>query len=88
MDLGADFQSFSSGRDYTCLHDRLKVFSDEHARLVHIAIQSYSAIKTGNVGLAGALGTLLIRSLGELGSLIERTVPEIRRRAAVDRSHN
>jgi hypothetical protein len=60
------------------LHDRLRAFSDEHRRLVDIAVQSYSAIKTGNVGLTGATGKLLIHTLSELGSLVERTLPEIR----------
>jgi hypothetical protein len=60
------------------LQDRLDDFSDEHRRLVGIAMRSYSAIKTGNVGLAGATGTLLTRTLGELHSLAERTLPEIR----------
>jgi hypothetical protein len=60
------------------LHDRLRAFSNEHRRLVDIAIQSYSAIKTGNVGLTGATGKLLIHTLSELRSLVERTLPEIR----------
>jgi hypothetical protein len=46
--------------------------------LVDIAIQSYSAIKTGNVGLTGATGTLLVFALNELRTLPERTLPEIR----------
>src|SRR6202163_883198 len=76
--------SFGSARQISIndqartLHDRLSAFSDEHRRLVDIAIQSYSAIKTGNVGLTGATGTLLIHTLNELRSLAERTLPEIR----------
>src|SRR6202162_2606163 len=52
--------SFGSAREISIndqadtLHDRLSAFSDEPRRLVDIAIQSYSAIKTGNVGLTGA----------------------------------
>ena len=80
--------SFGSARQISIndqaqtLHDRLSAFSDEHRRLVDIAIQSYSAIKTGNVGLTGATGTLLIHTLNELRSLAERTLPEIRRASA------
>lgn len=80
--------SFGSARQISIndqaqtLHDRLSAFSDEHQRLVDIAIQSYSAIKTGNVGLTGATGTLLIHTLSELRSLAERTLPEIRRASA------
>jgi hypothetical protein len=60
------------------LHKRLDHFAEEQRRLVDIAIQSYSAIKTGNIGLTGATGALLIHTLGELRSLAERTLPEIR----------
>lgn len=59
------------------LHMRLEAFSDEQRRLVDIAIQAYSAIKTGNIGLTGATGALLIHTLSELRSLAERTLPEI-----------
>lgn len=77
--------SYASAREVSIndqadtLHDRLNAFTDEHRRLVHIAIQSYAAIKTGNVGLTGATGKLLLRTLSELGTLAERTIPEIRR---------
>jgi hypothetical protein len=64
------------------LQQRLIIFANEQRRLVDIAIQSYSAIKTGNVGLTGATGTLLMFSLDELRSLAERTLPEIRLRSA------
>jgi hypothetical protein len=60
------------------LEHRLRVFSDEHQRLTDIAIHSYSAIKTGTVGVTGATGTLLIHSLEELRTLTDRTLPEIR----------
>jgi phage gpG-like protein len=60
------------------LQQRLTVFSTEHQRLVGIALHSYAAIKTGNVGLTGSTGTLLIHVLEELRSLADRTLPEIR----------
>ena len=60
------------------LEHRLRMFSEEQRRLLDIAIHSYSAIKTGTVGLTGATGTLLIHALEELRSLTERTLPEIR----------
>ena len=59
------------------LRDRLSAFSDEHGRLMDIATQAYSAIRTGNVGLSGATGTLLTHTLSELRSLGERTLSEI-----------
>ena len=61
------------------LQQRLSFYSIEHRRLVDIALHSYSAIKTGTVGLTGATGTLLIHALEELRSLTDRTLPEIRR---------
>ena len=60
------------------LQQRLDWFSAEHGRLVDIALQVYAAIKTARVGVAGATGTLLFRTLEELRSLTERTLPEIR----------
>jgi len=60
------------------LHTRLDTFAEQHRRLVDIAIQAYTAIKTGNVGLTGATGSLLIHTLAELRYLTERALPEIR----------
>jgi hypothetical protein len=59
------------------LYNSMKKFSDEQKRLIDIAIQAYSAIKTGNIGLTGATGTLLIQCLKDLSVLAEYTVPEI-----------
>jgi len=59
------------------LCDRLTAFSDEHRRLIDIATQAYSAIRTGNVGPIGATGTLLTHTLNELRSLGERSLSEI-----------
>ena len=59
------------------LHRRLNNFTDEHRRLVDIAIQSFFAIKAGNVGYTGATASLLMHTLGELRSLVERSLPEI-----------
>jgi hypothetical protein len=60
------------------LHERLSYFAEEQRRLIDIAIHSYTAIQTGNVGPTGATGTLLIHALDELRALGERTIPEIR----------
>jgi len=60
------------------LQARLDFFAHEQRRLVDVATKAYSAIKTGHVGLTGATGMLLLHALGELGSLPERTLPEIR----------
>jgi hypothetical protein len=71
-------RQISINRQAETLHARLNYFSDEQQRLVEIACQAYAAIRTGNVGLTGATGTLLIHALDELRSLADRTLPEIR----------
>jgi hypothetical protein len=75
--------SFGSGREASIdrqaetLEQRLAFFTAEHRRLIDIAIQSLTAIKTGNIGISGATGTLLAHALEELHSLTDRTLPEI-----------
>jgi hypothetical protein len=68
----------SIDRQAETLQQRLVVFAAEHRRLIDIAIQSVTAIKTGNIGIKGATGTLLAHALEELHSLTDRTLPEIR----------
>lgn len=75
--------SFGSARQTSIDHQaetlqqRLVIFDAEHRRLIDIAIQSHIAITTGNVGLTGATGRLLIHALADLRSLPERALPEI-----------
>jgi hypothetical protein len=68
----------SLDRQAETLQQRLVVFAAEQRRLIDIAIQSLTAIKTGNIGISGATGTLLAHALEELRSLADRTLPEIR----------
>src|ERR1700688_4176303 len=68
----------SIDRQAESLQQRLAGFTTEHRRLTDIAIQSLAAIKTGNIGISGATGTLLAHALEELRSLTDRTLPEIR----------
>jgi len=68
----------SLDRQAETLQQRLVVFAAEHRRLINIASHSLTAIKTGNIGVSGATGTLLAHALEELASLAERTLPEIR----------
>jgi hypothetical protein len=56
------------------LQKRLGDFAIEHRRLVDIAVESLAAIRTGNMGIRGATGTLLTRALEELGSLTDRAL--------------
>ena len=59
------------------LSERVNAFAKEQKRLIDIAVHSYSAIKSGSVGSAGATGALLMHTLEELRSLPERILPEI-----------
>jgi hypothetical protein len=68
----------SIDRQAETLQQRLDVFAGEQRRLIDIAVQSLTAIKTGNIGIGGATGTLLAHALEELRSLADRTLPEIR----------
>jgi len=71
-------QQTSIDRQADTLQQRLLVFTTEHRRLVDIAAQAFAAIKTGNIGVAGATGKLLVSTLNELHSHAERSLPEIR----------
>jgi hypothetical protein len=71
-------RQISIDRQVETLQQRLVIFAAEHRRLINIAIQSHTAITTGNVGLSGATGRLLIHALADLRSLPERALPEIR----------
>jgi hypothetical protein len=55
-------------------HERLSVLREEHRRLVEIAIQASTAMKTGGLGMAGATGGLLMHALTELQSLSDRSL--------------
>src|SRR6202789_1467076 len=68
----------SIDRQAETMQQRLVVFAAEHRRLIDIATQSLAAIKTGNIGIGGATGTLLAHALEELRSLTDRALPEIR----------
>ena len=43
---------------------------DEQRRLINVAIQTFSAIKTGKLGASGATGNVLVKTLSALRELI------------------
>ena len=69
---------------------RQRVFSaSEQRRLVHLAIQALAAIRTGNIGLSGATGTLLVNTLLELRDLVGQSSPVVSRPSVTGkRSYN
>ncbi len=64
-------------------NERLGFFAHELRNLIHTAILSVAAIKRGDVGLAGATGAVLDRSLAGLRDLIDRTLVEVRLTAGI-----
>ena len=56
----------------TTLQQRLVDYIADHRRLNAIARQSFTAIKTGNIGPGGATGDLLTHTLKELDELTDR----------------
>jgi hypothetical protein len=70
-------RQMSINRESRTLSDCLTVFLDEYDRLLDVATQAYSAMRTGNVGVVGATGALLAYTLTELRSLPGRSLTEI-----------
>lgn len=60
------------------LNQRLGCFAHEMRNLVTTATLAVSIIKSGNVGMAGATGQVLDRSLMGLCNLIDRSLAEVR----------
>jgi hypothetical protein len=60
------------------LEQRMSFYLGEHKRLADIALQSYTAIRTGQVGVTGSTGTLLLHTLEEVRTHAERTLAHIR----------
>jgi len=59
------------------MHTRLKGYSDEHRRLSDVAIEAFTAIRSGNAGVSGATGNLLMHTLSEMQSLADRSLPQV-----------
>jgi hypothetical protein len=57
-------------------NERQAVQREEHRRLVEIAIQAFTAMRTGSLGTAGATGALLMHALTELQSLSDQPLVE------------
>jgi hypothetical protein len=49
-----------------CADDRFHAFLTEHRRLIDVAIRAHTAIATGQVGITGATGNLLMDSLRQM----------------------
>src|SRR5438067_359824 len=60
------------------MNERLGFFAHELRNLLHTAMLATAAIKKGDVGMSGATGALLDRSLLELRNLVDRALVEVR----------
>ncbi len=67
----------------TALNERLGFFAHELRNQLATATLALSIIKMGNVGLSGATGTVLDRSLVSLRILIDRSLAEVRMSAGL-----
>jgi signal transduction histidine kinase len=74
-------------RGVKALNERLGFLAHELRNLIHSATLAISAIKAGNVGLAGATGAVLDRSLIGLRNLIDRSLADVRVTAGMPPRH-
>lgn len=63
---------------FEALNSRLGPFAHELRNYLHIASYAVKAIKAGNVGMSGATGAVLDRSLIGMRNLIDRSLAEVR----------
>jgi hypothetical protein len=56
--------------------ERLSDLRENRRQLVHIAVQAFTAMRTGGLGLTGATGGLLMHALTELQSLSDQPLAE------------
>jgi signal transduction histidine kinase len=68
----------TTGKDEQALNERLGFLAHELRNLIHTATLAVAAMKSGNVGLAGATGAVLDRSLIGLRNLIDRSLADVR----------
>lgn len=60
------------------LNERLGFLAHELRNILHTATLAFAAIKLGNVGVSGATGAVLERSLIALRTLVDRSLAEVR----------
>jgi signal transduction histidine kinase len=80
-----DFVTADKNAD--ALNERLGSFAHELRNLLNSATLALTAIKEGNVGLNGATGTVLDRSLVGLRKLIDRSLSDVRMTAGMPPQH-
>lgn len=86
-EFGYQRDEANSGRQATALNERLGYFAHELRNQLATAVLALSAIRAGNVGLGGATGSVLDRSLIGLRILIDRSLVEVRMSAGMPVQH-
>jgi signal transduction histidine kinase len=79
-------RSFADSR-VRAFNERLGSLAHELRNLIHTATLVFSAIKAGNVGVAGATGAVLDRSLVAMRDLVERSLADVRVTAGLPARH-
>ena len=82
-EYSADASTEITDRGMRAENERRAELAHELRNLIHTATLALTAIKAGNVGLYGATGAVLDRSMIALRSLIDRSLAEVRDRLPV-----
>jgi signal transduction histidine kinase len=85
-EFGSQRDSVVAAKNVLALNERFGSLAHELRDLIHSATLAVTAIKLGNVGLTGATGAVLDRSLTGLRNLIDRSLADVRPTANAVRS--
>ena len=77
-EFAGERQRLESERGARALDERLAILARELRGLIQTATVAVTAIKAGNVGLSGATGALLDRSLIGLRHVVDRSLADVR----------
>lgn len=86
-EFGYQRDALITDRAVQALNERLGFLAHELRNLIQTATLAVTAIKAGNVGLSGATGAVLDRSLTGLRNLIDRSLADVRVTAGMPARH-
>lgn len=84
-EFGRRRDEFTLGEYMRSTNERLGFLAHELRNLIHRATLAVAATKEGSVGLTGATGALLDRSLNGMRDLVDRTLVEVRLTAGLSK---
>jgi signal transduction histidine kinase len=79
--------SVESNNGVQALNERLGFLAHELRNLIHTGTLAFTAIKGGKVGISGATGAVLERSLIGLRTLVDRSLADVRVAAGIPPRH-